>query len=354
MKESYFIKNYRKRWRYRIIALIACAIAILGSMAVGIYTYYNNKNNPVVVENLEDYKRALNNDSYIQISADKIYDLNVDVINTTSKLGIPLFKEVKSKFIAIDLAPYTLAVEVPKKNFEKFISKSKGHYVLKGKLIEFEDNDLESIKNAMKNNYSLSKGANLETYFQYLRYESPINSALVYFTVAVLLLIFILILYIRVMRKNSVALKSLKNFSNDDFETTCHKIDNELASPNIYKNGPISITKNYIVVQTQQIVFALPLKELMWVYRETIKKKACLVVPCGRYSRLKFVFSDKNTYTVDLYRKEEIIDEVINYISKNCKTCFVVYTDEFEKLFKKNCDEFILKWRCHKENSVNM
>ncbi|MFD3156851.1 DUF6709 family protein [Haloimpatiens sp. FM7330] len=354
MDRTNFIKNYKRRWKYRGIALAACIIMIITTAIAGVYVYCNNENNPFVVQNFEDYKKALDEDKYIQISSDKLYDLHVDVVTTRKKFGISVFKSVKSKCVAIKLEPFILAVELPNKDFEKFMSQEKETYVLKGKLVELKDKDLETLKSAIKDNYSLSGGAQMQPYLQYLKCETPMNTAALFFVLSGLLLICIVVLYTRVMKKNTIALKSLKNFSNEDFERTCYKIDQELNSSNTYKNGPISITENYVVVQTQQIVFALPLRELMWVYKENIKNKIFFVIPVCKTNRLTFVFSDKNTYTVDLYRSEKVIDEVIEYISKNCKTCFVGYTEELNNLFKKDCDEFMFKWRCHKENSTNM
>lgn len=344
MSESQFIKNYKKRWSYRIIALAFCTLAIIAIIALGIFMYINNKNNPVIVKNLEDYKKALDDDSYIQISSDKLYDLNIDVVKTTSKLGIPIYKTVESKFAAIKLDPFILAINLSKSDFEKFMHQEKGAYVLKGTLVELKDNEVETLKHAIKSNASFSGGTQ-EPYLQYLKYETPINSVSVYFTVAALLFMYALFLYLLIMRKNTVALKSLKNYSNEDFEITCSKIDHELDLPDTYKKDPVAITKNYIVVQSQKIVFALPSKELMWVYKETIKKKAFFVIPVSTTNKLTFVFSDKNSYSIDFLKKEKVVDEIINHISKNSKTCFIGYTEELKKLYKKDYDEFMFRWK---------
>ncbi len=350
MRESNFLKAYKRRWTYRIMGLVVSVIAIMGLIGMGIYTYYNNENNATIVNNVEEYTEALNNDSYIQISAEELYDLDVVMTETRSKFGIEISNNVKSRFVAIKLPPFTLAVSIPNKEYEKLIEQEKSPYILKGKLVGLDDRDLEILKEAMKDNNSLSGGFQLVPYLQYLRYESSIQSSLVYFTAAALFIIFVLILYIRVMRKNTTALKSLKNFSNKDFKITCEEIDNECNAPNVYKNGPITITENYIIAETQQIVFALPLSELMWVYKETIKKKVYFVIPAGKINNLILAFSDKRTYEVSL-SKDKTIEEIIEYISTNCSTSFVGYSEELKNLLKKDPDEFILKWKLNKEKA---
>ncbi|WP_027624628.1 DUF6709 family protein [Clostridium lundense] len=354
MKQSYFMKAYKKRWRYRIIAMMFCALVTLGFIGIGIETYYDNTNNATVVKNLEDYKKALNNESYIQISSDKLYDLDIVETETRSKLGIKISEDVKARFIAIELDPFILPVALPNKEYKELMAQKKGPYILKGTLIEFEDSELAVIKDAVNRNKAVFKLTEAQPYLQYLKYESPINSALVYFVCAGLCVIFVLTLYIIAMRKNTLALKSLKNFSNGDIEFACAQIDNELSLSNVYKNGPIIITNNYIIVETQQIVFALPLRELMWVYKQTVKKKAYGIIPAGKTNSIVFVFSDKHTYQVDLFRGEKIIDEVIEYMYNNCKTSFVGYSEDLKNLLKKDYDEFMHKWRIHKENSKNM
>ncbi|WP_032122407.1 DUF6709 family protein [Clostridium amazonitimonense] len=350
MKQSYFMKAYKKRWTSRIKSLILCALVVFGLIGMGIYTYYNNTNNATVVNNVEDYNKALKDDSYIQISSDMLYDLDIVITETRSKLGIKLSEKVKSRFVAINLPPFTLAVALPEDEYIKLMEQEKGPYILTGTLVELKDSELEILKTAIKDNHLLSGGFQLVPYLQYLNYEKPINSASVYFTFAGLFTIFVLALYIHGMRKNSMALKSLKNFYNGDIEVAYEEIDDELTSPDVYKNGPITITKNYIVVKTQQIVFALPLKELMWVYKETITKKVYFVIPAGKINSLVFVFSDKHVYKVDLFRGEKVIDEVIEYIFNNyANTSFVGYSEELQNLFKKDPEEFILNWKIHKE-----
>lgn len=344
MVKPQFIKVYKRKWVYRIIALIACMVTIIALIAFGIFNYYNNKNNPVIVKTLEDYTKALNNDSYIQISCDNLYDIDDATYKAKAKLGTPLYKDVNTKFIAIQLDPFILAVHISEDEFKKLSSQKNGPYVLKGTLVEFEDNELKTLKQALNISSSFAN-ENRAPYLQYLKCETPLSSVSLYFTIAAGFFAYTLLLYILIMRKNVVALKSLKNFSYDDFETTCRKIDYELNLPDAYKNGPVAITQNYITVQSQKIVFALPSRELMWVYKQTVKKKAFFVIPAGKINNLIFVFSDKTSYSINSFKSETAIDETINYICKNRKICFVGYNEELKKLFEKDFEEFMFRWQ---------
>lgn len=353
MKQSYFMKIYRKRWTYRLIAMGAMGIIIVTLLSIGAKTYYDNTNNPTVVKDTKDYKKALDNESYIKISSDKLYDLDVVMTETRSKFNIKISENIKSKFLAIKLGEFILPIEVSNKEYEQLMKQEKGPYILRGTLTEIKDNDLKILTHSIEENEILSNGEKHIPYYQYLEYKNPIDSALFYFVTAAMCLVYILVLFMGVMRKNSIALKSLKNYCHGDIEAACQQIDNEISLSNVYKNGPVTLTKNYIIVETQQIVFALPIKELMWVYKQNIKRKVYGIIPAGKTNTLVLVFSDKRRYKVDLFKGEKTIDQVIEYISENCGTCFVGYSEDLHKLVDKDSEEFILKWKNHKERFRN-
>lgn len=83
---------------------------------------------------------------------------------------------------------------------------------------------------------------------------------------------------------------------------------------------------------TQTIILALPLRELVWIYKQTIKKKACMFIPVGKTTSLVLVFFDKKIYKADLVNGDNVINETIDYISKNCSTAFVGYCEDFQTL----------------------
>lgn len=350
MKNSSFIKTYKKKRTPKIISLIAMIVLAFIVECFGIYTYYNNKNNAFEVTTIEDYKEALNNDLYLKISADKLYNLDVTLKETTSKLGIPISESINSHLVAIKLDPFVLTVALPKKEYNNLINKKEGPFILEGHLFELNDDDLVILRDVIKNNTELSNGMDLKPYLQYLQYESPIIEASFFLMIACLCFVYTIFLYMIGVRKNSIALKSLKDFSMENIENVYKQIDYEYSLPISYKNGPITITENYIIVYTQKIVLALPLKELVWIYKQTIKKKACMFIPVGKTTSLVLVFSDKNTYKVDLVKGDNVIDETIDYISKNCSTAFVGYCENFQTLLKKDPNKLIFKWKMNKES----
>lgn len=346
MKESYFMKIYKKRWKLRLIPVAILLLVIIGMLSMAVFTYYDYTNNPTIVKTNEDYKRAVENGSYIQVSVDKLYDLGLVMTETRSKFGIEVDKSTKSNFVAIKLDKKILPIAIPTDLYKEIMNENKKTYVLKGKLIKFKNNELEVFKNSIVKSGGSAKAVDSLAYTYYLDYTTPFDAALMYVLGAGLIILYITILFIPVVRKNREALKKLKNYSQGNLETACQKIDEEIKLSDVYKNGPIIITKSYIIVESQQIVFAMPIKELMWVFKQSVKFKMFNIIPIGKKSdSIVFVFSDKSVYKLDIYKGEEKIDSTIKYISDKYSSCFVGFSEELAHLFKNSYDEFTYKWK---------
>lgn len=332
--ESHFMKIRKKRWHYRLLAISTWLIAIVILLLVGGKTYYDNTNNPIKVKTHNEYIKAVENDSYIQISAEEIFDLGIVMTETKSKLGVKVSEKDRAAFVAINLDDQIMTISLPTKIYQEMIQQP-APYILKGKLKEFKYEDLTFFRNSLVESGVPADKVNslLNTY--YLDYQKPIQEASVCFVLGGVLAIFLLKIFLPVMNKNRTALKSLKNYFDGDLERACQQIDSELELPDIYTHGPIIITENFIMTNCQQIVLALPLKELMWAYKKTVKRKNSLVL----------VFSDKSTYSVDLCKKSQSVDEVLHHISQNGKSPILGYSDELSGLFKKNPDEFVNQWK---------
>lgn len=352
MRQTSFMKIYKKRWHSKILALSFCMLIILGFILAGIYNYYDHSTNPMIVKNLDDYKMALNNHSYIQVSSNDLYDLNISTTETTSKFGIKLNERITSHLMAIKLDAFILPIDLPSKVYFELSEGKSNSYIFTGHLRELPDEDLSLIKTSISENEFLGTNSQLKPYYQYLHYETPLQSALICFTCAILCLLFIAFLYFFVMRKNNIALKSLKNFSLGNLDEALIQIDKELNLPDTYINGPIYITENYIVVNTQQITLALPLKELVWVYKKTVKQKAGGIITVAKNNMLVLNFSDKKTYTINIPKGNNLIDDVIYHISQNYSTTFVGYSEKLNKLYKDDYDNFIFQWNMKKETSA--
>lgn len=345
MKQTYFMKAYKKRWTYRLMALGFLSIVVISLICMGIIKCINNTNNPTIIKTAEDYNTAIRNDSYIHISTNEVYDLGLVMKETRSKLGLKLSESTTAHFVAINLNSRILPVSLPNKEYEKLMKTGKGPNLFKGTLNKFEESDLKILKDSLIKDGIPSEHIDSLLYTTYLQYTTPIESATLYFVLSALLATLTMFLFISAARKNTLALKSLKKYSNGDLEIACKQIDNEIKSPNIYKNNPIIITENYIIVESQQIVFAMPIGELMWVYKKSTKNKI------GKKSAsIVFVFSDKGTYNVDLFKNSKNSDSIVEYISEHTNTAIVGYSEELANLLKKNPNEFIHQWKTPKDN----
>lgn len=317
---------------------------IISLFTVGAYTYYNNTNNPTIVESEKQYYDAVENGRYIQITTEKIYDLGIVKKTTRRKLGIKI-KETKTYYMGIDLDGKLLTITLSSDEYEKIVKQQTGPYLIRGKLKKYNSKDLTYIKNTLiEEGYSLEE-VDLFLCLNYLEYMTPFLSAWGYIFIAILIMIVLLFIFIPNMRKNTSAFKSLKRYSNGEFEKTLHQIDNEIQLSDVYKNKPLTITQNYIIVENHQFVLALPIKELMWVYKIIEKGKN------GRkYYCLVLVFSDRGKYKIQFFRNLKGIDDAIQYISEHSTRIIIGSSDELQKLFKKNPNGFILKWEMSKDD----
>ncbi|WBW94675.1 DUF6709 family protein [Oceanirhabdus sp. W0125-5] len=347
MEQSYFMKIYKKRWFYRFITLGCLMLVIIGLLGMGGYTYNNNINNPVMVETNEDYYDAVEKDSYVQISSKEIYDLGIVKTRSRRKLGIKI-SETKMYYMALELEGRLLTISLPEKIYEEINKQQTGPYLIKGEFKEYSSKDFEYIRNSLIEDGLTVKEVDTLLYSNYLDYMTPLDSVSSYLIFSGLIMVVILVVFIPIIRKNSTALKSLKKYSNGNLEKILQQIDNEIELSGVYKNKPFTITRSFLIVESNQIVFALPLSELMWVYKSTVKNKTG-----KKFHSLVFVFSDKGKYKVDLNGKIQIIDETIKFISENCSAPIIGYSEELDKLFKKNPDEFIKQWKMNRDINDN-
>ena len=350
MKQYSFKRTYRKRWAYRCIALSFLLLIAIFSAFIGLGKYYSHLNNPTLVQTDAEYNKALQNDSYIKIYASKIYDLGIVETETRTKYGIQTSKTDTARFVAIAIDKKLLVVSLPTAKYKEFMAQKSGAYTLEGKLNGFKDDDLAYIKNSLVSNRVSPAQVNLLLYINYLNYETPFSSALIYFIVAGIIFVVTLILFIPVVHRNTSAIRRLKKYSNGDLEMAYQQIDDDANMPDIYKNGPVKITRRYIIVETQSITFAMPLSELVWAYKGTIQHRIN-GIPTGKTNNLILAFSDKAMYKVEIFKGDKKIDEILQYIFAHSDKTFVGYSKELAAMFKKNFTQFISEWQSHKNNN---
>jgi len=351
-----FKKSYKKRWIYRYIALSFLLIVAISSIGIGSIIYYNNLNNFAIVKTDDDYNNALKNDNYIKIYADEIYDLDIGITETTSKFGIKINERTKANYIAINVDTKILIVSIPTDKYEEIIKQKSGPYLLQGQLWGIDDNDLEYIKKSLvSKNLSMEK-LNSIVHVNYLDYATPLNSVEPFYAVS-LILFLVGAICLPIMYKNTTALKRLKKYSNGDIEMAYMQIDNEVNSQDIYENAPLKITQNYLIVETQKITFAMPLKELIWAYKKVTKHKVYGIIPVAKINTLVLVFSDKKKYEIPITKinkNADNVDDIVRYIGNHSNKTFIGYSKELEDLFKKDFEQFIFKWKNHVNDKTNI
>jgi hypothetical protein len=254
--------------------------------------------------------------------------------------------------IAVDLGDKAIAISLPLKEYERVASQAAGPYVFRGVLKDFtaaEASDLETI--FLQDGITKSQLDSI-LYKKYLDYQTPLESVLIYIIIAAGILIFIAAAFLPPFIRNRKAFKSLKNYSNSDLQMAYNRIDNEAAMPGVFTRGPITITQNYVIAQSRQIVFALPISELMWVYKKVITNKT-YGITVGKTNSLVFVFSNKRTFNVEIAKKDaEAIDDVLAYFAQNCPTVFVGFSQERANMLQKNSSEFIRLWKSNVNPSI--
>lgn len=355
MNQSYFMRIYKRRWIYRLIPITILILIIFGMLWASKTIYDNNTNNPYIIKTFEDYNEAIEEDKYSQIVSEELYDLGLDMKRTTSKLGIKINESTEARIVATEVDGKILAIALPVKVYEQMLDQEEESYTFKGTLTDFEDKDYEVLKDNLIVNGIPPEQVESLMYMRYLEYKTPLESISIILVMAGIMTIFILAIITPVLVRNRKALKSLKRCSDGNLEGACERIDSEIIMENVFKSGPIIITKSYIIVNCQQIVLAMPLTELVWIYKSVQNNKA-YGIKINKVISLVLVFSDKDTYSISLFGKHsKNIDNIIEHISKRCPTAFIGFSEEYKTLLKKSPDKFLEQWKNSKENiTINL
>jgi len=344
------MKIYKRRWIYRLIPTTILILIVFGLLWASKIIYDKNTNNPYIIKTFEDYKEAIEEDKYSQIVSKELYDLGLDMKRTTSKLGIKINESTEARIVATEVDGKILAIALPINVYEQMGEQEVENYILKGTLTDFEDKDYEVLKDNLIVDGVPPEQVESLMYMRYLEYKTPFESVSMILVMAGITVIFILVTITPVLVRNRKALKSLKRYSDGNLERACERIDSEIIMENVFKSRPIIITQSYIIANCQQIVLAMPLTELVWVYKSVQNNKAD-GIKINQASSLVLVFSDKNTYSISLFGKHiKNIDNIIEHISKCCPTAFIGFSQEYKTLLKKYPDKFLEQWTNSKEN----
>lgn len=323
MGKSYFMKLYKKRWHTRIAMLGTLFIVAICIIFAGVFKYFKNATNPISVKKYVNCENAYLDGSYIKISSNKLYDLGVIQTETSKLFGIiNLGKTTEAKFVAIKLDGCVLAIAIPPGRYKEIKAQKSGYYILRGKLFNYNnDNDCKLVEDSIEKSVKFPDYTFVQAYKGYLNYETPFESVMLYIFGGILILIYLMMLcstkqFKKAFKIHKDALKNLVNASDSgNLGTELANIERDIKSSDTYKNRSVIITKSYIIGDSNLNVFAMPIKALRRVYKKQVK--------ASKYTNKKvytavFVFAEGVTYFVSTYNRENIVDDIINYIKHNC------------------------------------
>lgn len=323
MRKSYFMKLYKKRWHTRIAMLGILFIVAICIFLLGIFRFYKNSTNPVIVKSYLDCQNADLDNSYVQVSSNKLYDLGVIQTETSKLFGvINLGKTTEAKFVAIKLDGCVLAIAIPPGRYKEIKAQKSGYYTLRGKLFDYNnDNDSKLVGDSIEKNVKFPDYTFVQAYKGYLNYETPFESIVLYIVGGACVLIYLLCLcstkqFKKVFNIHKCALGNLVNASDSgNLDTELANIERDIKSPGIYKSKPVTITENYIIGDNNLNVFAMPIKALRRVYKKQVKVSKLMNT---KIYTIVFVFANGVRYSASISNHENIIDDIINYVKHNC------------------------------------
>lgn len=330
METSRFMKKYKIRQFISFVIWGALLICIAKEVIDCKITYENNTNNPTIIKSIEDFNKAIDNDEYINMEVEDYF--NLGSVETKSRRSTSI-----KYYIGINVDQKILLTSLNEREYSNFVGQYTGTYLLKGKFGKINSNLRETIEELVEDEISPEE-LDLIMYPDFLSYEEPIDVLTVnIFGIILLVILSCMILFTLI--KNANNLKNLKKYSGDNFEMICEQIDTEMKSPTAYKKGPITITQNYIVASSLRNYFAFPMEELMWTYKGVTRYYRII-----RKANITCVFSNKHKYTITAISGKNS-DKIIEYIAQNYKDCITGYSDELDKMYRKQPDTFIQQWK---------
>ncbi|QLY79087.1 DUF6709 family protein [Clostridium intestinale] len=344
MNNSYFMRIYRKGWIRRIIGIVIFLIVILSIIGIGTYEYKKRTNNPFLLNTLKNYDNALKNDYYVKITGSNIYDLNIILKSPDSDNSD---NSTLYYLVGIPLEDKLLISSLPENIYKTMLAQADSDYVLTGKLKLFSSNHLDTLKNYLSESGISPEEFDTLILKGYIDYEDPSNSLSFSIFIAFVIFIIALIIYIPIFIKNKKALQSLLRYFDENLENACTTIDMDInCSPSIIHQS-IKLTKNFILVDSHDLVLALPLKEVMWVYKSEVKRKLFYLITINKKYNLELVFSDNSRFKICISRTGSDgsikVDRILEDIHKSTPV-IIGYSKELRKLLRKNPKEFKNLW----------
>ncbi|GKX30746.1 hypothetical protein SH1V18_32260 [Vallitalea longa] len=331
METLQFIERYNKNRRNSIwgLAILLIVEVILAIMCL--ISYDKSTNNPAIINDFEDFNKAIANNEYAHLEISDYIDLG----SVQTKRKNVTFSE--TFYIGININDKILVVSIKNDDYYELAENTSPTYLLKGRFGKI-GNELHGTLEELLKDIVTPEELNNMMYDKLLSCEIPTDTLTSKFII-MSFIFFIIIIRIYVIYKKSRNFQKLRKQHNTDFDMFLEKVDIEIKNKNILEKDPIIITENYIISNCSHEFFVYPKSDLMWVYKEVTRYNRVF-----KSSNITFVFADKSKYEFGTISDKDI-NEIIEYFSRYGSKCIVGYSNELNKMYKKHTNAFIQQWR---------
>ncbi len=342
MEDSFFIYNYKRNTIKRSIVFSISLFFSLSILFSGLSLFNKNYTSPMIINDSLSYSSSKLKDKYVKITLSDIEALNTSEYVRSSNLGTKVGEFDDGNYVALSFDNKIIIANLGDSDFKKFIDEAPSSYTLRGIVSQLSEDKLSLIKDNLKDKGFSDAQLNSLVFKNYVKVMSPLDSASQPIIISLILFAISFTLFIHSSIQNSKILNSLNGFSNVYPDLIYEEIDTELLSDSIYVSGPITITEHYLVIISDSLVSAIPLSELVWIYKKPDKmyKDKCIF----KSHKIYFMLSNRVHCSVKYYNFQDNLDDLLNYISTHCPKTILGYSQDVEASFKKDPKEFLDKW----------
>ncbi|OPJ62851.1 hypothetical protein [Clostridium oryzae] len=322
--ESY-TKLYKKRYLFNMAAVIICMVLCLSAFLIEFHISSTNAHNPKTINGSSDLKKASSNNIYAKLKTKHIYNLSFEMDN------------YKIYGILFDGKIVTLVVT--QVSDAKVIKSTDGIYSVSGEIQTYSDEEYKNLKRGLKAKGFSETQLNSLLSKNYLKFVSPYHNLYTRLPIEIIVLLILFFRSMKYLWTNRRVCLSTQIYSKGKIKAFYSNVDEELTRPDVLTKGIFTITQKYIIVNSNKIVFAFPIKEVVWIFK---KNKSRFL---WNKQDIVFIFSTGEQYKVPIYKKyADFTDEVIKLVSSVSPTTFTGTSEEHYILYKKHRREFMKYW----------
>lgn len=334
MNNYEFLDKLAKRAsKTKMVLLLIVLVIMVVMVAVNFNSLMEAKAGPTALEPYDLYEKDIDETTLYEI------ELNDDYY----RFETAMFEgdEIDTYYMGTLIQDGILVVEVRGSFDFDLPYKMQGHF-------SPIDND---IKTALSDEL-LKRNPNGEYYFvSYTFKDDHLDVEGFAVVLAFVSIIFVLILlsYIKSLRfKSSKLHKQMKKLG--DATAIADEIEREYEMSKVVSEGPVYLFTNYIVVGTTGIAFVLPKNDVIWSYPKVTKVKRYFITISTKH---EVIMGTRHGKTHIVASKEEEVKRILNMMQSHHPACVYGYSDEIQKLYKKNLSEFIQIAESQREASID-